>query len=189
MQGAFMDFRVFFSKRFKLLRTVHKLSGKTISDFLNIKSTSNVTYWEQGKNVPSIDLLYDIACLFGVSTDWLLGNIDYPYNESFIEKLETEMLANFTPNILPDVYLNHKDRVSNFALPVRANIIFVLNILYAFHCAFGRRLMPRAFEQSHYYRSVYENSSILKRESQKKKFEKLLHELLNNQSVFDLTNC
>ena len=68
-----MKFRQTFSERFKLLRTSHQLSVKLVANLLNIKSTSNITYWEQQKNIPSLDVFDDIVYLFGVSPAWLLG--------------------------------------------------------------------------------------------------------------------
>ena len=61
-----MKFRQTFSERFKLLRTSHQLSVKLVANLLNIKSTSNITYWEQQKNIPSLDVFDDIVYLFGV---------------------------------------------------------------------------------------------------------------------------
>lgn len=34
---------------------------------------ANVTNWKQGKNVPSVQMLYDLCVLLNVSADYLLG--------------------------------------------------------------------------------------------------------------------
>ena len=141
-----MKFRQTFSERFKLLRTSHQLSVKLVANLLNIKSTSNITYWEQQKNIPSLDVFDDIVYLFGVSPAWLLGYSDIPYDEATIETIEEMILEEcFDYNgiavpVIPKFpwlikeYMDKKSRSKTYSLAVRANIIFSLN-----HIAFLRR--------------------------------------------------
>lgn len=46
-------------------------------------SRSNIANYENGKNMPSVDILEKIAKLFDVSTDYLLGKSDIRNPEEF----------------------------------------------------------------------------------------------------------
>lgn len=46
-------------------------------------SRSNIANYENGKNMPSVDILEKISKLFGVSTDYLLGKSDIRNPEEF----------------------------------------------------------------------------------------------------------
>ena len=58
-------------KRIQNLRKVHCLSQRQLAAELNINEKS-VSYIENGKRVPSIDLLIQIAAVFNVSLDYLI---------------------------------------------------------------------------------------------------------------------
>lgn len=134
-----MQFRQSFSKNFKFLRLSHQLSGKAISDMLGIKGSGHIAMWETQKNIPSLELLNQIIILFAVSSDWLLGYTDKPYNEKVIVTVE-EMFFNLSFNSngketplltktswIPNEYWEPELRSKTYSLPVRANIIFLLN--------------------------------------------------------------
>lgn len=114
-----LNFRPHFAKRFKMLRTSNQLTGKIIGQMLNLKSASIITYWEKGINIPSLDVLHRIILLFGVTTDYLLGYIDEPYNETLISKIEASLSDTISK-------LGIDYDVKNYSLEERANIIFLL---------------------------------------------------------------
>lgn len=58
--------------KIKLLREKNNLTQSALAKKLNV-TRSSVNAWEMGISVPSTALLVDIAKLFHVSTDYLLG--------------------------------------------------------------------------------------------------------------------
>ncbi len=48
------------------------LTQKEIAEILHI-DPANITNWKKGKNVPSIQILYELCRLLNVSSDYLLG--------------------------------------------------------------------------------------------------------------------
>ena len=59
----------------KMARENKDLSKTELAKALNI-ATSSMTYYEQGKAVPSIDKLYALADYYGVTMDWLCGRVN-----------------------------------------------------------------------------------------------------------------
>lgn len=193
-----MKFRQTFSERFKLLRTSHQLSVKLVANLLNIKSTSNITYWEQQKNIPSLDVFDDIVYLFGVSPAWLLGYSDIPYDETTIEAIEEMIFKerfNYNGMAVPVIpnfpwftkeYLDKKSRSKTYSLAVRANIIFSLN-----HIAFLRRAALEYNMKKENY-SEWMNKLLDKRRELEKLhnfeeyYEKSKRDLLSYQSLESL---
>lgn len=58
--------------RIQRLRKVHCLSQRQLAAELNINEKS-ISYIENGKRAPSIDLLVQIAAVFNVSLDYLIA--------------------------------------------------------------------------------------------------------------------
>lgn len=63
------------ANRLKMARENKDLSKAEVAKALNI-ATSSMTYYEQGKAVPSIDKLYALADYYGVTMDWLCGRVN-----------------------------------------------------------------------------------------------------------------
>lgn len=61
-----------FRERLKALREQHDLEQKDMGKKLNI-TASAYGFYEQGRNEPSLETLVEIAKIFQVSTDYLLG--------------------------------------------------------------------------------------------------------------------
>ncbi|MDR1093094.1 MAG: helix-turn-helix domain-containing protein [Clostridiales bacterium] len=61
-----------FCKRFKKLRTDGDMSQKDLAKTLGIYQTQ-VSKWELGQLEPDLNSLIQIAFVFGVTTDYLLG--------------------------------------------------------------------------------------------------------------------
>jgi len=61
-----------FGERLKELRQTKKWSTKELGTRLNV-SDSTISRWENSIIIPTIDNLYNIAVLFGVSSDYLIG--------------------------------------------------------------------------------------------------------------------
>ena len=65
-----------FAQRLKELRTERKLTQKQLGVLLD--STEDCVYfWEKGRSEPSIDEILRLAEIFEVTTDYLLGRIDF----------------------------------------------------------------------------------------------------------------
>ena len=61
-----------FSERLKLLRERHNHTQGYVAKYLGVTQVA-VSNWERGEKQPSFQVLIDLAALFGVSTDYLLG--------------------------------------------------------------------------------------------------------------------
>ena len=137
-----------FSQRINTLRTSYNLSARDLSEILNLKSAANITFWEQGKTLPSFAILNNIVSFFGVSSDWLLGNSDVPYANDTLLKVEDSVL-NYEYELesssvirplsnlqwIPSEYRNAELRQANYSLEVRGNLVFLLNNVCAFYQA------------------------------------------------------
>ena len=61
-----------FCERIKELRKERNYSTTKLGELLKV-SNSTITRWENGVIVPSIDHLYNMAKIFNVSADYLIG--------------------------------------------------------------------------------------------------------------------
>jgi len=61
-----------FSQRFKELRKKFKMTQAELADKLHT-SPQNISRWENGESEPDIGMILDIAKVFAVSSDYLLG--------------------------------------------------------------------------------------------------------------------
>lgn len=64
--------------RFRELRTEARLSQVALADKLNVHQTA-VSQWELEKSFPDIDLLKKMSKIYGVSVDYLVGNVNDPF--------------------------------------------------------------------------------------------------------------
>ena len=65
-----------FSEQLYALRIEHNLSRTQLAEKLNV-SVRLVSYWEKGQRECGFDMLIEIADLFSVSLDYLLGRKEY----------------------------------------------------------------------------------------------------------------
>lgn len=89
--------------RIKELRKAHGILQGDLADKINV-SQATISGWENGKIEPSMDALRQIANLFDVSIDYLLGSPDDAtqeikktpsYEDVGISTDEAELLADF----------------------------------------------------------------------------------------------
>jgi transcriptional regulator with XRE-family HTH domain len=64
-----------FGKRLKKLRLEHKITQKELSIKLKI-SESAIGMYERDEREPSFEIVRKLACVFNVSTDYLIGDLD-----------------------------------------------------------------------------------------------------------------
>lgn len=76
-----------FGDKLRKLREAHHLSQQQLAEKLGM-SPSGIGMWEQNRRQPDNEMAKKIAQLFGVSTDYLLGN-DVNPNDKNKELLET----------------------------------------------------------------------------------------------------
>ena len=61
--------------RLKALMIQNGLTVKDVSKYLGLASTQSVYHWLEGKSLPSVDHLYALSVLFGVTMDTMIkGN-------------------------------------------------------------------------------------------------------------------
>ena len=141
--------RKVFAERLILLKTVHNINNGQIADILKLKSRSTVNNLENQETSPSVELLIDIADFFAVSTDWLSGQSEQPYNLSQLENLEHELYQCLNTGLTDhperqffyyakihslqsNTYYFRKENIAmmgQFCPAARANIIFALRVL------------------------------------------------------------
>ena len=73
-----------FGERLRSLRTDINMTQKELANKLSI-SPSTIGMYEQNRRVPDAEMLSKIASLFGVTTDYLLGNKIHPNSDSHKE--------------------------------------------------------------------------------------------------------
>lgn len=81
-----------FSARLQQLRKTHHLSLTQLAELIG-KEKTTISSIESGKIGTTIDVIAELADLFAVSVDWLLGRADEPYTLDVIEKLEQKILT------------------------------------------------------------------------------------------------
>lgn len=68
-----------FGDRLRDLRERRGLSRRELSVMIPV-SQATLAGWEQGRNMPGLDMAAIIADFFGVSLDYLAGRAAIPYN-------------------------------------------------------------------------------------------------------------
>ena len=83
------DIKAIIAKNITALRQNHKMTQIELAEKLNY-SDKAVSKWERGESVPDISVLKQIADLFGVTVDYLLGRQDI--EGSTLSDFETGLL-------------------------------------------------------------------------------------------------
>ena len=65
-----------FKERLKELRTERGWTQNKLAQLMNVTDDC-IFFWEKGRSEPSLQQILDLAELFEVSTDYLLGKMDY----------------------------------------------------------------------------------------------------------------
>jgi transcriptional regulator with XRE-family HTH domain len=65
-----------FSNRLKELRKSKGLSQKELAEILHT-TNSSICDWECERTEPNLEMLVEISVYFNITTDYLLGKIDY----------------------------------------------------------------------------------------------------------------
>ena len=110
-----------FAKRIKDLREKNNLQQKDLAKELGVLDAT-ISMWENGKRIPYSDMLIKIANYFGVSTDYLLGNIPKKSKEEEIEVLKQLLIENGYMKENEDLTDKELDRLIKF---IKANKKFL----------------------------------------------------------------
>ncbi|MBR2039625.1 MAG: helix-turn-helix transcriptional regulator [Phascolarctobacterium sp.] len=205
-----MAISIFFSEKFSVLRKSHNLGVRDIALILNIKSPVNISFWEKGSHIPSLDVFGDIVTLFAVSPAWLLGYTDEPYNEKVISTIEDELFSETVENNgvkipllrkvswMPEEYWDIKLRSKTYSLPVRANIIFLLHNYIAnqrarlihYFAEESNPVLSKRINRSYYLESFSDIAVYEKKQQQQNLYTTSLHNLLaakeSAKPIFDI---
>lgn len=136
----FMLFKDSFLIKFRLLREVHQLSTIQAAEIFSFKVNASISDLEFGRVNPSPAVLDTTVDIFGISIDWLAGKSEVIYREEILDAIENGLLADMVaddPSLkyyqVSTYWLRNFNRYINrkqvFSLPVRANIIFCMQVL------------------------------------------------------------
>jgi transcriptional regulator with XRE-family HTH domain len=67
-----------FGKRLKEMREKRGLTQEELAKAIGLKDKRAVSAWETGKYLPSVNAVYRLSQLFGVSVDYIVGRTDDP---------------------------------------------------------------------------------------------------------------
>ena len=166
-----------FFKRMEFLRTTYKLTTRELAMILNIKAPS-ITMWEKEKAQPTLFMFDRICNLFAVSSDFMLGHTDFPYNEAFLLKLEDDIInyrfgeqyfgshKDLASDLhLDTTYLDPKLRIENYTQGERANTVpeearYCLPLI-------GDKTLLKKFENQEYLYLCHLNDALFKHQRQK----------------------
>ena len=134
-----MSVREIFAQRFSLLRIKHELSYSDMAKLLGLKNKVSVHHWEKSqKGFPNEENLVEIADLFSVTVDWLLGRTDEMDSSGILEKAEEKV---FPPKLIidekeymipiefPQQYCVLAVRKEKYSEEERRRIVFILNVI------------------------------------------------------------
>lgn len=165
-----------FAQKIKYLRTKYVLSMSELALILNFKNKSTIAQLEATKIFPSYETLMNVANVFAVKIDWLVGRSPEPYDEKMILYLESQIMdINIDPDfkfktIIPIEYSDLEKRTALYSLSNRANIVFLVNYIQFL------RIKKQSLFDSPYVR--------IKRCNEKIKSELInLQTLLQNQEI------
>ncbi len=82
--------KTIFSIRLNALRRENNLTLQDVADYLSVNKAT-ISYYEQGKRVPSFNKLVKLGELFNVSLDYLLGH-DYNLKEDNTNYLTRDLV-------------------------------------------------------------------------------------------------
>lgn len=176
-----------FNEHLKNMRIAHNLTHKDLSRYCTIfnkiaVSQATISYWENGKRTPTIDMLKYMADIFAVNLDWLTGRTDEIYSEGVIKNLEPvtfPLKVNVCdidvelPISIPEDYQDYEQRKKLYSFEARANIIFLLYVIkYEWERYVGDRIYEfadkdeseiklRAYQIFHYFMINVANKEYL----------------------------
>lgn len=110
-----------FGDKIKNLRTDADLKQKEVAEIIKV-SRSSISSYEQNKNQPDLHAVIELAKLFNVSTDYLLGLSEY--KTSWVD--ETECISTNSDNVKIVELLNDIKKLDK---PDVSHLVELINIM------------------------------------------------------------
>lgn len=104
---------------FKKYRELQGLTQKEVAILLKV-SVQAVSYWENGTRMPSYENLVQMADIYHVTTDELLGRTDPPPEKQEKPAGKTDRLDEALVNLLSDLPQKDIQRVRDFVAGLKA---------------------------------------------------------------------
>lgn len=116
------------------LRLLHNIPVKDFANILNMQPR-NYQRYEKNEIDPPLSKILLIANVYAVSIDWLTGITNYPYSSDILLHYETTATVNGATTfgvgvgiLIPAKYYIEEQRIKNYTLPIRANIITLMGL-------------------------------------------------------------
>ena len=127
-----------FANNIKNIREVHGLSMNDLASLMHFKSKGTIGQLETQKAQPSFDFLLKMNSIFAISLDWLIGLSNQPYTNGSLLNAEINInkiiydnnKLEYSLKLLPNYYTDLSEREKQYPLSVRANIVFLMHVLY-----------------------------------------------------------
>lgn len=127
-----------FANNIKNIREVHGLSMNDLASLMHFKSKGTIGQLETQKAQPSFDFLLKMNSIFAISIDWLIGLSNQPYTNGSLLNAEINInkiiydnnKLEYSLKLLPNYYTDLSEREKQYPLSVRANIVFLMHVLY-----------------------------------------------------------
>lgn len=120
--------------RLRKLRLLHNIPVKDFANILNMQPR-NYQRYEKGEIDPPLSKILLIANVYAVSIDWLTGISNTPYSNDILLHYETKATVNGATTfgvgagiLIPQRYYIEENRIKNYTLPIRANIITLMGL-------------------------------------------------------------
>lgn len=112
-----MPSQKFFGQTLRQLRQSNQLTIENLGDLLQV-SKQTISRWELGTREPNLDMLIQIANLFFVSADYLLGRTNEPQQDYYYKQAESALLVGAPPVLL--LLFNYAKTAGrkNIAIPI-----------------------------------------------------------------------
>lgn len=127
-----------FANNIKNIRETHGLSMNELASLMQFKSKGTIGQLETQKAQPSFDFLLKMNSIFAVSIDWLIGLSNQPYTNGSLLNAENNInkiicdnnKLEYSLKLLPKYYTDLSEREKHYSLSVRADIVFLMHVLY-----------------------------------------------------------
>ena len=109
-----------------------------LASLMHFKSKGTIGQLETQKAQPSFFFFFKMNSIFAISLDWLIGLSNQPYTNGSLLNAENNInkiiydnnKLEYSLKLLPNYYTDLSEREKQYPLSVRANIVFLMHVLY-----------------------------------------------------------
>ena len=83
-----------FNENLKYLRKMEGMTQEELAEKINV-SRQSVTKWESGQALPDIEKIKELAFMFSVTVDCLIGDIEPKYTNRIKKKIDDIRMVRF----------------------------------------------------------------------------------------------